>query len=111
MTNRLTLLLDLLANNPTDAFTLFAIAKEYEGAGNDAQALDFYQQLRTTDPNYVGLYYHLGKLHERLGTPEAALETYRTGMEVAKKARDFHALSELAGAKMNLGDFDEDDDF
>ncbi|MFN4256814.1 MAG: tetratricopeptide repeat protein [Saprospiraceae bacterium] len=111
MTNRLTLLLDLLANAPADAFTLFAIAKEYEGAGDDAQALDFYQKLRAADPNYVGLYYHLGKLHERLGSPEAALEAYRTGMDVAKKARDFHALNELAGAKMNLGDFDEEDDF
>lgn len=111
MTNRLTLLLNLLANAPTDAFTLFAIAKEHEGAGDDTQALEFYQKLRATDPNYVGLYYHLGKLHERLNAPEAALETYRTGMEVAKKARDFHALNELAGAKMNLGDFDDDDDF
>jgi tetratricopeptide (TPR) repeat protein len=107
---RLDKLFSFLEAQPDDAFLLFAIAKEYESAGDDVNALDFYQKLQQTTPQYVGLYYHLGKLFERKGEPQNALSTYKLGIDVAQKERDFHALSELKGAKMNLdGDDDEDD--
>ena len=76
--------------------------------GNDGKALHFFQKLLEIDPKYVGVFYHLGKLFERMGQPETAFATYKHGMEVAKAAGDQHALSELAGAKLELGD---DDDF
>jgi tetratricopeptide (TPR) repeat protein len=107
---RLDKLFSFLEAQPNDAFLLFAIAKEYESAGDDTNALDYYQKLQTTTPQYVGLYYHLGKLFERKGEPQNALSTYKIGIEVAQKERDFHALSELKGAKMNLDGDDDDDD-
>lgn len=109
MSKRLQLLLNLLESQPTDSFALFATAKEYEGSGEWALALDFYQKLRTADPGYVGLYYHLGKLYERLGDPDAALETYRQGAEAARRAGDHHSLAELNGARLNLGHPDDDE--
>lgn len=102
MNNRLQLLLNLLEANPNDSFALFATAKEYEGQGELDQALVFYQKLRAADPDYVGLYYHLGKLCERQNNPDAALEVYRAGAEVARRVRDQHALNELNGARVNL---------
>lgn len=108
--SRLERLQQFLAEQPNDAFILFAIAKEHEKANNDVSALDFYQKIEQTTPQYVGLYYHLGKLFERQNDREQALATYRKGIEVARAERDFHALSELQGAKMNLGDYDDDDD-
>lgn len=54
------------------------------------------------DPDYVGTYYHLGKLYEEIEEGEKALEIYQKGIEIAKKIKDQHALSELMGAKMNL---------
>lgn len=110
MQNRLDFLLKLHADSPADEFTLFALAKEYEGMGDQPTALVFYQKLRSVNADYIGLYYHLGKLQEKLGNPEAALEAYDYGLVVAKKARDFHAANELAGARMSLGDFDDDND-
>jgi tetratricopeptide (TPR) repeat protein len=107
--SRLSLLLDLLASSPKDSFLLFALAKEYEKAGDDDNALAYYLQLREGEPGYVGLYYHLGKLYQRRQDLDRALEAYKTGMDVAKKAGDGHALSELAGAKMEISDEDEDD--
>ena len=65
MSQRLQILQEMLAKSPNDSFTLFAIAKEYEGLGKADQALDFYLTLREKDPDYVGLYYHLGKLYEK----------------------------------------------
>ena len=70
--------------------------------------MSFYEKLRDEQANYVGTYYHLGKLLEKLERPADAFATYKLGMQIAKKEGDQHSLSELAGAKLNLGD---DDDF
>jgi tetratricopeptide (TPR) repeat protein len=102
MSDRLQTLQGLLEESPDDPFLLFAIAKEYEKRSDDDQALTYYRQLHQSAPDYVGLYYHLGKLYERQEHWEQALDTYKAGMEVARKAGDQHALSELAGARMNL---------
>ena len=107
--SRLDQLFDLLKSQPNEPFLLFAIAKEYEKAGDIDMALDYYLKLKETTPQYVGTYYHLGKLYERLEQPEAAFLTYKTGMVVAKKEGDMHAFSELSGAKMAIDD--DDDDF
>lgn len=105
---RLEQLISFLENSPKEPFILFAIAKEYEGLGDKKNALDFYNKIVEYSPSYIGTYYHLGKLLEALEEPEKAFQTYKTGMEEAKKVGDQHSLSELAGAKMELGD---DDDF
>jgi tetratricopeptide (TPR) repeat protein len=102
MSHRLPMLLKMIEAVPDDAFTLFALAKEYESMENADQALDYYLKLRQCDPDYVGLYYHLGKLYEQLEQTDNALEAYTIGCEVARKLGDTHALSELNGAKMNL---------
>lgn len=108
MTNtRLDTLLNYLNESPEDSFILFAIAKEYEKKEELTTALDYYQKLEHLHEEYVGTYYHLGKLWELLEEPQKAFETYKKGMQIAKKIGDKHSLSELAGAKLNLGD-DED---
>lgn len=108
--SRLDQLFDLLKSQPDEPFLLFAIAKEYEKAGDKDDALAYYLKLKETTPQYVGTYYHLGKLYERLEQPETAFLTYKQGMVVAKEEGDMHAFSELSGAKMNIDD-DDDDDF
>ena len=107
MTQRLTYLLQLLAVNPHEPFVLFATAKEYEKQGDPEQALAYYEQLRRTDAAYVGLYYHLGKLHEQANRLESAIAVFRDGMIIARRLGDTHALGELAAAKLNLIDDDE----
>lgn len=104
---RLEQLMDFLEGSPGDAFILFALAKEYENLDNLPKALEYYQLLEKDQPDYVGTYYHLGKLYEKMEEAAKAFQTYKDGMQIAKKAGDQHAFSELAGAKLNLGD-DED---
>ena len=93
-----------LESSPGDSFILFAIAKEYEKMEDSEQALEYYLKIRENDPNYVGLYYHLGKLYEKTGEVNTAFATYKAGMAVARQLGDQHALSELAEAKLMLGD-------
>lgn len=101
---RLTQLLSFYQDAPDDAFILFALAKEYEGLGQNDQALKHYLELKEKQENYVGLYYHLGKLYETLKQEKTAWATYTKGMEIARQVGDQHALNELAGARLNLGD-------
>ena len=108
MSPRLQRLQQLLESAPNDSFALFAIAKEHEYLGQPEQALDYYLRLLATDPAYVGLYYHLGKLYEKLERPADALLTYRRGMDVARQAGDLHALGELDGARLELDDPEDD---
>jgi hypothetical protein len=56
---RLTQLLNYYDSDPKDTFILFALAKEYEKESVLDKALSFYLKLKETDPNYIGLYYHL----------------------------------------------------
>ncbi len=104
MDNRLQYLTQLLEASPKDSFVLFALAKEHEGAGDDALALAFYLRLKEADPDYVGTYYHLGKLYERQHDFQNAILTYKVGIETCRQAGDRHAMSELQGALLNLED-------
>jgi tetratricopeptide (TPR) repeat protein len=107
--SRIPTLKHLLTTEPTDAFLLFALAKEYETAGDTATALHFYLQCAEHNPSYVGLYYHLGKHYEKAGNTEQAIATYKEGMNVATAANDRHAFGELKQANWELTD--DDDDF
>ncbi|MEO0041336.1 MAG: hypothetical protein RL329_784 [Bacteroidota bacterium] len=102
--SRLQQLFQFLENSPEEPFLLFAIAKEYEGLGEVTKAFTYYEQLTRDAPYYVGTYYHLGKLYEKEQLFDKALKTYQQGMNVAQRAGDRHAYSELSGAKTDLED-------
>lgn len=101
---RLQQLFSFLKDSPDDPFLLFAVAKEYEGLGEHGQALDYYLKLRKEQKDYVGTYYHLGKLYVLKGDEQQAIKIFSEGMEIAKQQGDKHALSELAGAKLEIDD-------
>ncbi len=96
--DRLEALLAFYEEDPNDAFTRFAIASEYLKRGNKEQALSFFKQLVQDQPEYVGTYYHLGKLLEALEMNADAIQTYQTGIRMANDLKDFHARAELQDA-------------
>lgn len=96
--DRLDQLLQFYEEDPDDAFTRFALAQEYLNRGEVDEALTLFEELVDTDPDYVGTYYHLGKLYERLDRTEDAIETYERGVEVAREQRAQKDLSELQDA-------------
>lgn len=108
--NRLEKLLEFLKNEPDDEFLLYALATEYLRLNQTDKALSYYEKLVNEHPNYVGTYYHLGKLYEALNRKDDALNTYQTGMQVARSKRDNHALSELQSVFNQLNGFGDDDD-
>ena len=89
---------EMLKENPKDSFLCHALALEYIKIGNDGDARRLFELIVENEPNYIGTYYHLAKLLERIGETDAAIKVYEKGMEESKKAGDDHSLSELRSA-------------
>lgn len=96
--DRLAALKEFYEEDPTDPFTRFALAQEYLKRGQVDEALEFFEGLIENDPEYVGTYYHLGKLYVELDRPDEAKEIYRRGIKVAERKRDIKARAELQDA-------------
>src|SRR6476646_5339435 len=95
--DRLERLLEFFKNEPNDPFLKYALATEYLRLNNTEEALRFYLDLVAKHTDYIGTYYHLGKLYEQLGQQDDALKVYEQGIEVGKRIKDQHALNELLG--------------
>jgi tetratricopeptide (TPR) repeat protein len=96
--DRVEKIIKMLIENPKDSFLCHALALEYIKVGNDNEARRLFETLLQHEPGYIGSYYHLAKLLERVGQAEEAIKVYEKGMDEAKKAGDHHSLSELRSA-------------
>ena len=63
-----------------------------------------FDEILEREPDYLGSYYHLGKLLERKGEAEKAIDVYKRGMEVANAAKDLKSFSELQAAREDAED-------
>jgi tetratricopeptide (TPR) repeat protein len=109
--SRLEKLLEFLKNEPNDEFLQYALATEYLRLNETDKALQYYESLVKNHPDYVGTYYHLGKLYEALNRTLDAISIYEKGMEAAKNKRDNHAFAELQAVYREVTGWDEDDDY
>lgn len=98
--DRIAQLESFLEDDPDDAFTRFALAQEHLKQDDLDTAQAYFEELVENQPEYVGTYYHLGKLYERRDAVEQAIATYEKGIAVAREQRDRKNLSELQDALM-----------
>lgn len=102
--DRIAKLKEFLEANPNDNFAQHALALEYVKAGDDAEARKLFESILNRDENYIGSYYHLGKLLERNDEKESAIKWYKMGMLKAKENGDQHAYNELLAAYEDLAE-------
>ncbi len=95
---------ELLKTNLTDSFLQHALALENVKIGNDLVAKDLFENILLHQPTYIGSYYHLAKLYERLNETEKAINIYKNGMLQAKAVKDNHSYNELLAALEDLED-------
>lgn len=107
--DRLSALLDFHRDDPDDPFVRYALAQEYLKRGDTGEALGTFETLVADRPDYVGTYYHLGKLYEALGRTDEAVTTYQAGIEAATAASDLHARAELQSALLEAQGLGFDD--
>ncbi|MDZ7640039.1 MAG: tetratricopeptide repeat protein [Bryobacterales bacterium] len=103
LSKRIDMIREMLAQNPTDSFLLYGLANEHKNEGDLPQAIASYRHLLDVNPDYVAAYYHLGQTLESAGESEAAASTYDSGIAVARRIGDAHAMSELQAARDILG--------
>lgn len=107
---RLEKLLQFLENEPKDPFLKYALATEYLALNEQQKALAYFEDLVHNHADYVGTYYHLGKLYERLERKADALNIYQQGMKIAREKKDMHAFSELQSVYNAAAGLDYEDD-
>ena len=96
MNARIDKLLKMNSEKSTD-FTLFALAKEYEGMGETQKAISFYELLEKNYENNTGFYYHFAKLMIDLNDLHRFKKIIQQGKKICTLKKDMHALAELNG--------------
>ncbi len=102
--DRVELLIQLYKDDQSDPFTQFAIGFEYHKRGDLQDALYWYELVLSTDPNYTGIYYHLGGLYVDLNRIKDAHEIYTKGIEVCTRLQEAKDCGEIQQALMALED-------
>ena len=100
--NNIKLLALHLKKNPADSFSKFALALELLKRNEVSKARLLFESVLKQDPQYLGVYYHLGKLYESMDLKKEAIKIYSDGIVVAKQQDNQRTLSELNEALENL---------
>jgi tetratricopeptide (TPR) repeat protein len=99
---RLAYLEKVTREGSTEPMAWYGLALEYRTLERWDEALQTFTTLRTSHPDYVAVYLMCGQMLEKIGRNDDAREWLEVGIEVAKKKRDAHALSELESALAGL---------
>lgn len=96
--NNIKQLLQALKKNPSDSFAKFAIALELLKINEVSKARVLFESILEQDPGYLGVYYHLGKLHEYQNQYAEAIRIFRQGLELARQQGQKRTFTELEEA-------------
>jgi Tfp pilus assembly protein PilF len=93
--DKITLLSQILEQNPTDAFARYGLAMAYLSDGQTDNALAEFSTTIEHNPNYVPAYQMSAQTLIRLGRTAEARSRLHTGLSVAQQTGNTHAGSEL----------------
>ena len=102
MNKRLAFLEQHCASAGADSFAFYGLGMEYRKEGRVDDAIATFMKLKVKDPDYVPMYLMAGQTLLDAGRSEEAGEWLRTGIQVATKKHDSHALGELESALASL---------
>ena len=94
---------EFLANNPNDAFTLYGLAIECINADDFPSAEAHFRALLQTNPDYVPGYQMYAQTLAEHDRPDEAKSILSQGIQVATRANNQHARSEMEALLSDLG--------
>ncbi|TAE76122.1 MAG: tetratricopeptide repeat protein [Bacteroidetes bacterium] len=100
MNHRIEQLLEFIETEPNEPFNRYALALEYINFDINL-AQKHFEILKKQQPDYLPLYYHLGKLYEEKENYSMALEIYKQGIELARMQNNSKTEKELSNALNN----------
>lgn len=95
MSDRLDALRSMLEDDPSDAFTRYALALELRSLGQTDAAIAELARLVQDAPDYVATYYQYARALQARGRAADAVSAARAGIAVAAAAGDAHTKGEL----------------
>jgi tetratricopeptide (TPR) repeat protein len=101
--SRLDELQKFLQEDPSDAFTHYAIAMEYAALGRVADAAAKYREVIALDPNYVAAYHQLALLLSQREQQREAVAVLEEGIRIARRTGEAHAAEEMEDVLADLG--------
>lgn len=100
--NRLANLYKMLEIQPDDVFLNYALAMELISLNNLDEAILKMEWITATYHDYLPTYYQLAAAYVETEQTEKAIETYKKGMELAKKQNETKTYNELKSAYEEL---------
>lgn len=100
--DRIALLTEVLSQNPTDAFARYGLAMEYSNAGEVDRALEEFDRLLKTHPDYTAGYFMAAQALAKAERTEEAKKMLTDGIASAKKTGNGHAQAEMEGMLAEL---------
>ncbi|MFO7847925.1 MAG: tetratricopeptide repeat protein [Balneolaceae bacterium] len=91
-----------IQKDPEDTFSKFALALELLKAEEVKKAQMLFEAVLEQDPEYLGVYYHLGKLCQQRGDYQRARSLFEKGRTLAEKKNELRTKSELSEALIQL---------
>lgn len=101
--DRVAMLNEILAQNPSDAFARYGLAMEYSKSGETDRALAEFGLLLAANPDYTAGYFMAAQTLARAARLAEAKKTLQDGIASAKKTGNAHAQSEMEAMLTELG--------
>jgi len=101
--DRIQMLKEILAQEPNNAFARYGLAMEHSNSGNLDQALNEFQTLLSTNPDYAAGYFMAAQTLVKSGRRDEARAMLENGIAAAHRQGDGHAASEMQGLLEEIG--------
>jgi predicted Zn-dependent protease len=93
--DKLTMLKEILTQNPGDAFARYGLAVEYANQGQTDSSIAEFSQLLITHPDYTAGYFMAAQTLVKAGRNQEAKDRLKQGIASAQRTGNQHALSEM----------------
>jgi len=101
--DRMVMLKEILAANPTDSFARYGLAMEYSNAGDFETSLTEFVTLLKNTPDYTPGYFMAAQTLVKAARIGEAKKMLLAGLASAKRTGNGHALSEMEAMLEELG--------
>jgi predicted Zn-dependent protease len=100
--DKLALLNQILAQNPTDAFARYGLAMELVAQHRIPEGLAEFDRIVSEHPDYVPAYQMSAQTLAANGQPEQAIARLHQGIAAANRTGNQHALAEMDALRDEL---------
>jgi len=101
---RIERLKEIVAKDPTDSFSRYALALEYSGLNEPLAAIELLEELIQRDEKYIPAYHQLGQAFGKLNRTQEAKKVYRKGIDLAHEQHDEKTEKEMREELEDLED-------